>query len=394
MIPYGRQSIDDADVEAVAASLRSDWLTQGPALGRFEAELAERCCARFAVACNSGTAALHMAYAAAGIGPGKTVVVPANTFLATANAAIYLGANVRFCDVDPQTGLMVPQSLDSVLDDSVAAVVPVHFAGQACDMAGIQERMQRRCPGACLIEDASHAIGGVYADGSPIGTPRFGSMITFSFHPVKQIAAGEGGAVTTDSSELRERLQRFRCHGMTKDPKQLRRADEGPWYYEMHSPGFNYRIPEAACALASSQLRKLDRFVDRRCEIAQQYLAAFAGIPHLSLPPQSQLVTSAWHLFCLHIDFEKLGRDRVSLASELHAGGVGSQVHYFPVPAQPYYADLYKHTDSQFPGAFAHYRQALSIPLFPGMTDSEVQHVISTLKTVLLRQPGMNRLVA
>src|SRR6056297_2263340 len=209
MIPYGRQSIDVQDITAVVETLRSDWLTQGPAVERFETGLADYCQAKHAVACNSGTAALHMAYAAAGIGPGKTVVVPANTFLATANAAIYLGAEVRFCDVDSCSGLMTPETLATVLDSSVNAIVPVHFAGQACDMEAIGALRRQLAPDAVIIEDASHAIGGCYANGAPIGNCQHAAMATFSFHPVKHVAAGEGGAVTTNQKELAAALQRF-----------------------------------------------------------------------------------------------------------------------------------------------------------------------------------------
>jgi len=383
MIPYGRHSIDQDDIDAVVQSLRSDWLTQGPALRRFEIDLSLRTDAKFAVACNSGTAALHMAYSAAGVGPENTVIVPANTFLATANAAIYLGAEVRFCDVDADTGLMTAEALGATLDDSVRAVVPVHFAGQPCDMASIAQVIQERSPDAVLIEDACHAIGGVYEDGSPVGKPRYASMAAFSFHPVKHIAAGEGGAVTTNCPKLKERLEAFRNHGMTKDSKQLRRRNEGPWYYEMHAPGFNYRIPETACALAASQLAKLDRFIARRREIAGRYLSELADISHLTLPPKSHLNTSAWHLFCVHIDYQQLGFSRTDVMAALQRNEIGTQVHYFPVALQPYYVDQYGHDETQFPGALAHYDRALSIPLFAAMTDTEVQQVISAVKEVM-----------
>ncbi|TWU15122.1 UDP-4-amino-4,6-dideoxy-N-acetyl-beta-L-altrosamine transaminase [Allorhodopirellula heiligendammensis] len=384
MIPYGRQSIDEADIEAVAAALRSDWLTQGPAIEAFEASLAQHCRSRYAVACNSGTAALHMAYAAAGVGPGSVVVVPTNTFLATANAAIYLGAEVRFCDVDSETGLMTSATLAAALRTDIGrrvrAVAPVHFAGQPCEMAAISETVQRLCPRATLIEDASHAIGGVHRDGSPVGSLGHSSMVTFSFHPVKHIAAGEGGAVTTDCPDLQKRLSSFRCHGMTKQTNELRRPTEGPWYYEMHAPGFNYRIPEMSCALASSQLKKLDRFVARRREIADHYLHELADIPGVSLPPANVLKTSAWHLFCLHVDFHALGRTRIEVMESLAGTGIGTQVHYYPVSLQPFYADRYGHTAAQFPGAMNHYERALSIPVFPAMTDGEVKQVISSIR--------------
>lgn len=394
MIPYGRQSIDQDDIDAVVASLKSDWLTQGPALKRFESQLAEQTAAKFAVACNSGTAALHMAFAAAGIGPGDTVVVPANTFLATANAAIYLGAEVRFCDVDPDSGLMTTETLEPVLDDSVTAVVPVHFAGQPCDMAAIKARLDQRCPNATLIEDASHAIGGSYADGSQVGNLRYASMVTFSFHPVKHVAAGEGGAVTTDCPKLKEQLELFRCHGMTKNAERLQQPDEGPWYYEMHSPGFNFRIPEMSCALAASQLTKLDRFVSRRREIAKQYLAQLADLETLTLPAAHDLTTSAWHLFCLHLDFEAMQTDRTTVMKALQERGVGTQVHYYPVSLQPFYRDRYGHDESQFPGAVQHYQRALSIPVFPAMTDADVQQVVAAVREVATVNAGTTRRVA
>lgn len=387
MIPYGRQCIDQTDIDAVVAVLRSDWLTTGPALRQFESDLASRCSASHAVACNSGTAALHLAYSAAGIGPGATVVVPANTFLATANAAIYLGADVRFCDVDPRTGLMTPETLAAVLDPSVSAVVPVHFAGQSCEMAAIVDLLRMRCPDACLIEDASHAIGGSYADGSPVGAPQFGSMVTFSFHPVKHVAAGEGGAVTTNCQHLREALERFRCHGMIKEPSALQNAEEGPWYYEMHNPGFNYRIPEASCALAASQLQRLNQFILQRQQVAERYLEELSGVEHLTLPPSEHLATSAWHLFCLHINFEAAAISRTDLVNQLRRDGVGTQVHYFPVALQPYYRERYQLDESQFPGAVRHYEQALSIPMFSSISDEEVGHVIQSVRRVLRAKP-------
>ncbi len=383
MIPYGRQSIDEEDIEAVCHALRSDWLTTGPQLKSFEARLAENCGTQYAVACNSGTAALHMAYAAAGVDERSTVVVPANTFLATANAAIYLGARVRFCDVDPITGSMTPDTLADVLDETVSAVVPVHFAGQPCEMAAIAELVRQRCPNACLIEDASHAIGGCHPCGVPVGSTHFASMITFSFHPVKHIAAGEGGAVTTDCEQLRSHMERFRCHGMTKDQSVLRRPQEGPWYYEMHQPGYNYRIPEASCALALSQLKKLAPNVQRRRQIAECYFSQLNDLTHVTLPLQEHLNTSAWHLFCLHIDFDAAGIDRVEVIRRLEAEGVGTQVHYYPVPLQPFYQDRYGLNEQQFPGAVTHYRQALSIPMFSGMSDQQVRQVVTAVRKVL-----------
>ena len=376
VLPYGRHSIDQSDIDAVVAALRSGVLTQGPELSKFEKSLAQVVGAEYAVACSSGTAALHMAYAAAGIGDGDVVVVPANTFLATANAAIYLNAEVRFCDVDPVSGLMTPDTLELVIDASVRAVVPVHFAGQPCDMPEIASVVRRRAPQATLIEDACHALGGMHGDRTPVGKPGYSAMTTFSLHPVKHIAAGEGGAVTTDDLGLKRRLESMRSHGMTKDPDSLRRDDEGPWYYEMHSPGFNYRISEMSCALATSQLNRLPSFVARRRQLASRYIDALSGMDGVTVPSSRDLHTSAWHLFCLHIHFDHLGLSRRQLLASLAEAGVGAQVHYFPLPLQPYYQDRYGYCESQIPGAVKHYEQALSIPCFPAMTDAQQEDVI------------------
>ncbi|WP_413432510.1 UDP-4-amino-4,6-dideoxy-N-acetyl-beta-L-altrosamine transaminase [Crateriforma spongiae] len=375
MIPYGKQSIAPEDIEAVVQAIQSDFLTQGPWIGEFEDKVAQRCGSRHAVACNSGTAALHIAYAALGIRPGSIVVVPANTFLATANAAVYLGAEVRFCDVDPLTGLMTPERLASVLDTDVSLVVPVHFAGMACDMQAIRDCVDQFAPDARIVEDASHAIGAVHPDGSPVGSLKWSDLATFSFHPVKHVAAGEGGAVTVDDTKLFESLTRYRCHGMTKDPDLLTRPDEGPWYYEMHELGYNYRIPEASCALASSQMNRLDDFVARRREIAAIYLDKLAGLEAIHLPAASQLPLSSWHLFCVHADFDTMAVDRIGWMKMLRQFGVGTQVHYFPVCSQPYYL---QHSPGDAPrctGAWHHYNRALSLPMFPAMTDADVQTV-------------------
>ena len=382
VIPYGKQSICEADIQAVMKVLQSDFLTLGPMLGEFESKLSAYCQVEHAVACNSGTAALHMAYAALGIKDGDVVVVPANTFLATANAAIFLGAEVRFCDVDPLTGLMTPQTLAEVLDDQVSLVVPVHFAGMPCQMREIAELVREVCPNARIVEDASHAIGGVHTDGSPVGSLKWADMATFSFHPVKQIAAGEGGAVTTNCAKLREKLDAFRCHGMTKNQNVMLRPDEGPWYYEMHDVGFNYRIPEASCALASSQMDRLNQFVTRRRQIATMYFDRISDLPGVQVPPREQLNASAWHLFCLHIDFDQLGMDRIAMMEALKQRGVGTQVHYYPVVGQPFYRNRYGWDESKFVGAIKHYQSELSVPMFPSMTDAEVNTVVDAVTEI------------
>ncbi|TWT53714.1 UDP-4-amino-4-deoxy-L-arabinose--oxoglutarate aminotransferase [Rubripirellula amarantea] len=382
MIPYGRQSLNEDDIAAVTQVLRGDFLTQGPAIVEFETKLADRCNADHSVACNSGTAALHMAYQSLGIGPGDVVVVPANTFLATANAAVYLGADVRFCDVDPQSGLMTAQTLEPVLDCDVSLVVPVHFAGMACDMKAIAELVRWTSPRAKIVEDASHAIGALHRDGSPVGSLEWSAMATFSFHPVKHIAAGEGGAVTVNDPELLEKLRGFRCHGMTKDPTKLTKPEEGPWYYEMHDLGFNYRIPEASCALASSQMNRLNDFLNRRRAIAEAYLSAWSTCDIIKLPNSEDLHYSAWHLFCLHVGLKNDSLDRADWMSMLQQRGVGSQVHYYPVCDQPYYRNRYGCDKTHFTGAFEHYRTALSVPMYPAMSDAQVQTVIESVLDV------------
>lgn len=394
MIPYGRQSLSEADIAAVTDVLRSDFLTQGPAIAEFESKLATRCDSLYSVACNSGTAALHMAYGALGIGPGDVVVVPANTFLATANAAVYLGADVRFCDVDPLTGLMTAQTLAEVLDDQVSLVVPVHFAGMPCDMQSIWEVVRFKSPAAHLVEDASHAIGGTHPNGRPVGSLEWSEMATFSFHPVKHVAAGEGGAVTTNSAKLKLKLESFRCHGMTKDPKILTNPHEGPWYYEMHETGFNYRIPEASCALASSQINRLEDFISRRREIAAEYFSSLGDLSNIELPRTEHLEQSAWHLFPLHIDFALSSLDRKAWMSALKHRGVGTQVHYYPVNGQPFYRKRYQWDETRFAGAIKHYQTELSIPMFPAMTDNDIRTVVSAMRQVSEEAFGRGLLAA
>ncbi len=383
ILPYGRHLIEQDDIAAVTEVLRGGWLTQGPRVAQLEERVAARCGARFGVACNSGTAALHLALLAAGVGPVDEIVGPALSFLATSNCGVYVGATPRFCDVDFSSVRMTAELLAPVLSARTRAVLPVHFAGMACDMASISARVRSRCPDAVIIEDACHALGGIHDDGTPVGSLRWADMVMFSFHPVKHVAAGEGGIILTDREDLAERLARLRNHGITKDPGQLTRPDEGPWYYEMHEVGFNFRIPDLNCALALSQLGKLDRFLDRRREIAARYHRAFAELSHVVSPSPPDAADSAWHIYALHIDFEALGRSRQEVVAELRARGVGTQIHYYPVPLQPYYQRRWGYEEGDFPGAERHYAQTLTIPLFPAMSDDDVERVIAALRAVL-----------
>lgn len=382
-LPYGRHLIDDDDVAAVVAVLRNGWLTQGPEVAELEERLAGRCNARYGVAVNSGTAALHVALLAAGVGPGDEIVVPAITFLGTANAGVHCGAKPLFTDVDFDTTNMTAELLEPLLSKKTKAVLPVHFAGLPCDMVAIAALVRDRAPNAVILEDACHALGGRHAEGHPVGQPANSEMVMFSFHPVKHVAGGEGGMILTDDEHLAERMRLLRNHGATKDPAMLEHPGEGPWYYEMHEPGYNFRMPDISCALVSSQLSKLEAFTNRRQAIAAFYHEMLSDLPHVQLPEPDATTDSAWHIYVLRIDFEALGRSRTQVMAELRDRGVGTQVHYYPVPLQPYYSKKYGHTRGDFPQAERHYAQALTIPLFPGMTDAQVTHVSEVVTEVL-----------
>ncbi|HLF58902.1 MAG TPA: UDP-4-amino-4,6-dideoxy-N-acetyl-beta-L-altrosamine transaminase [Alphaproteobacteria bacterium] len=393
LLPYGRQSIGEDDVAAVAAVLRSDFLTTGPTAARFEEEVAKRVGAKFAAICSSGTAALHLAALALGLGKGDRVVVPTLTFLATANAARYVDAEVVFADVDPETGLMTDETLTEALERAggAAAVFPVHLNGQCADMAAIEEIARRER--LKIVEDASHALGTTDESSGapvPVGSCKHSELTIFSFHPVKTIAMGEGGAVTTNDARLHERLARFRNHGILRDEARMANGElafdaEGalnPWYYEMPEPGFNYRASDIHCALGLSQLGKLGAFVARRRQLAAHYDAALEPLAPIVRPvARVSDCTPAWHLYAARIDFAGAGVTRAQVMARLKAEGIGSQVHYLPVHLQPYYARRYG--ASELPGARAYYERALSLPLFPAMADADVARVVGALKRAL-----------
>ena len=380
VLPYGRQTIEDDDIAAVVEALKADFLTTGPTVDAFEAAFAEAVGAAHAVACANGTAALHLAMLALRVQPGERVVAPAITFLATANCARYVGAEVVFADVDPDSGLMTPATLKAALERAggpVRAVLPVHLRGDACELPAL-EALAREA-GAVLVEDAPHALGTTATFGNvaeTIGDVRHSAMATFSFHPVKTIATGEGGMVVTNDPALAARLKVLRSHGM------VRPEGSDPWWYEMPEPGFNYRLPDILCALGLSQLAKLDRFVARRRALAGAYLQALQPLAPLVRPA----VSPAWsdpalHLMTVLIDFEAAGRTRRQVVDALRARGVGSQVHYIPVHRQPYYRERYGALD--LPGAEAWYARCLSLPLYPGMADADVDLVVGALGEAL-----------
>jgi UDP-4-amino-4,6-dideoxy-N-acetyl-beta-L-altrosamine transaminase len=388
-IPYGRQHIEQDDIDAVVAALQDDYLTTGPKVGQFEAAIAAATGAKEAIVCNSGTAALHLAAMALGLGPGDQVIVPTITFLATANAPHFTGAEVVFADVDPLTGLMTPATFEAALSRAprAKAVFPVHLAGQICPMPGIQEMARAR--GVAVVEDACHALGARDADGSVVGSGRHSVMTCFSFHPVKAIAMGEGGAVTTNDPFLAARCRRFRNHGVERDPARFTPASAdfaldadgqpNPWVYEMVSPGFNYRAPDILCALGLSQLKKLDRFVARRRAIASAYDARLPLLAPIVRPaPRIPGVQSAWHLYVAQVSFAAAGVTRRQVVERMREQGVGVQVHYVPVHLQPYYRR--KDPDLDLKGAMTCYGRSLSLPIYPGMTEDDVDRVVEALR--------------
>lgn len=389
MIPYGKHHIDEEDIQAVVNVLKSGTLTQGPAVEAFERVVAEYVGAQYAVAVSSGTAALHLAALASGVGPGKSLVTSPITFVASANAALYAGGRAVFADIDPDTLNMSPGALKDALANNpdVRAVVPVHFAGLPCDMPAIKAAADQA--GAVVIEDAAHALGATYPSGQRVGSCAFSLMTIFSFHPVKAIAAGEGGMITTNDEAIYRKLLRLRSHGINKldDPFQLleQAATNGvanPWYYEMQELGFHYRITDMQCGLALSQFKKLDKFIDRRRVLAKKYDEAFSGMRNCRPAQRTGRNLSGHHLYVLRIDFENLGKNRGQLMQELRSWQIGSQVHYIPVPAQPHYRRLGSRPEN-YPNAQAYYQEALSIPLFYDLTDEQQMAVITAFKELV-----------
>lgn len=386
-LPYGRQWIEEDDVAAVVAVLRSNVIAHGPTVTAFERAFADKVGAREAAACSSGTASLHLALAALDVGPGDCCVVPAITFLSTATAARFCGAEAVFADVDAESGLMTPQTLKQAIGgDPVKAVLPVHLGGRLCDMAGLSK--VAATAGAVVVEDASHAVGGVDAAGSPVGACAVSAATTFSFHPVKTLAAGEGGMVTTNDPARADRIRRLRNHGVTHDPVLMSEAGSldadgarNPWIYEQIELGFNYRMNELEAALGLSQLGKLDRFVARRAALADRYVALLAPLAPLVKPAPRGPGAPGLHLFSVLIDFEASGVSRAEVMRRLAAEGIGTQVHYIPLYRQPYFKA--RCGEMRLPGAEAYYARVLAVPLFPAMQDGDVERVTDALRRAL-----------
>lgn len=385
-IPYGKQWIDEEDIEEVITALQSDYLTTGPQVNAFEEAFAAACGARYAIAVTSGTAALHLACLAAGVGPGSEAITTPITFVATANAPLYCGSIPVFADVCSDTINLDPEEVQARITPRTAAILPVHFGGHACDMPVLRAIAEQN--GLALIEDACHALGAETPDGGRVGDCRYADMTIFSTHPVKAIATGEGGVITTNKPALNDRLRMLRSHGVTRDPERLTR-NEGEWYYEMQMLGFNYRLTDIQCALGRSQLRKLATFLTRRREIVARYNAAFAGVPELQRPTERPGHRSAWHLYVVRLrDADSATRRR--LFDSLRAAGLGVNVHYIPVYWQPFYRDNYNYMPGLCPIAERYYQEAITLPLYPQMTDAQVEYVIATVKQAvseLSRQP-------
>jgi UDP-4-amino-4,6-dideoxy-N-acetyl-beta-L-altrosamine transaminase len=375
-LPYCRQLVDEADIEAVVEVLRSDWLTTGPKVGEFEAAFAARVGAAHAVSFSSGTAGLHAAAFAAGLKAGDEAIATPLTFAATANCVLYQRAIPVFADVSADTLNLDPEQITKHLSSRTRAILPVDYAGHPADLAPIMEIA--RYNGLLVIEDACHALGAEY------GKKRVGSiadMTVFSFHPVKHVTTGEGGMVATNNSRFAETLRRFRNHGISSDARQ--RQNAGQWYYEMVLLGFNYRLPDFACALGIQQLKRLDANLKRRRQIAARYAAALSEIPGVVLPAVRPEMNPAWHLYPIRLETDKLTADRAQVFRALRAENIGVNVHYIPVHLHPYYRDRFGYKGGEYPVAENAYERLISLPMSHAMSDDDVEDVIRAVEKVL-----------
>lgn len=374
-LPYGRQWLDEDDITAVTTVLRSDWLTTGPTVGKFEKAFAEFVGVAEAVAVSNGTAALHAAMHALSIGEGDEVIVPTMTFAASANCVIYQGGRPVFADVDPDTLLIDPADVAAKITPRTKAIISVDYTGQPCDYDPLRQLAEQN--GLALVDDACHAIGGSYK-GRPVGS--LADLNTFSLHPVKHITTGEGGVITTNDPELARQMRVFRNHGITTDHRQ--RSEAGSWFYEMVSVGYNYRITDFQCALGISQLRKLPKWVIRRQEIAAMYDEAFGRLTAVSPLGVRPDVSHAYHLYVVRFDSEQLRADHNTIFQALRAEGLGVNVHYIPVNLHPFYQERFGTKPGQCPVAEKAYEEIVSLPMFPRMTDADVQDVVTAVYKV------------
>lgn len=375
-LSYGKQWIEEDDIQSVQAALISDFLTQGPKIADFEQAISKYTESRYCVAVANGTAALHLAVAALKIEPGMEGITSTNSFTASSNAMIYNGLRPLFADIDAKTYLLDPASLETKISPKTRLFLPVHFAGQPVDMKQLNDLAKR--DNFFIIEDAAHAIGSRYHDRSPVGNCKYSDMTIFSFHPVKTITTGEGGAITTNDQKLYERLLLLRNHGITRESRKLS-SNPGPWFYEMQVLGYNYRLTDLQAALGLSQLKKLERFVQRRREIVNRYNTAFSSAGWITIPFEQKEVFSAFHLYVLKINFNSINKTRTQVIDLLKSKNIGTQVHYIPIHTHPYYREKYHYQWGDFPVAEQYYEQALSIPLYPKLMDDQIQYVIDTI---------------
>ena len=411
IIPYGRQWIDENDIQEVVSLMRSERITQGPKVEEFEDALAECCGAKYAVAVNSGTSALHIACLAAEVKEGDEVITSPITFVASANCAVYCGAKPVFADIDLKTYNVAVEEIRNKIKTKTKAVIPVHFAGQSCDMESIRKVIMNKEKEfgnkIFIIEDASHALGSFYK-GKYVGSCAFSDMTVMSFHPVKHITTGEGGAVLTNDEILYKKLKRLRSHGISNTPGEFVYKDQAfgnssfvglqsaienpqlvnPWYYEQVDLGYNYRITDIQCALGTSQLKKLHDFCKRRSEIADVYNEAFSGIESIQIPFESEDCSSNFHLYVLLINFNQIGMERAQLMIELKKCGIQTQVHYIPVYTQPFYQKTFGTSWGDCPNAEEYYQKCVTIPLFPTMSDSDVERVIFEVTSIARSRKG------
>jgi UDP-4-amino-4,6-dideoxy-N-acetyl-beta-L-altrosamine transaminase len=383
MIPYARPDLNTDDIHSVVEVLQTDWLTQGSLHKQFEEAIANYCGAKYAVSVSSGTAALHLAYLALGIGPRKKVWTSPNTFAATANAAHYCGGTADFVDIDPRTYNLSPIAFEQKLKenprDRPALVVPVHFAGQSCAMEEVSRLA--RAHEIAVVEDASHAIGGTY-QGGRVGCCQWSDAAVFSFHAVKIITSGEGGMIVTNRADLYEKLIRLRTHGMTRRPDLFQQPNPGPWYYEQLELGYNYRLTDIQAALGLSQAKRIETFVARRRDLVRSYNETLAELP-LTRPWQDSSTNPSWHLYVVRLALDRIKKTQRQVFEDLHQAGIGVNLHYIPVHLHPFYRELgFKMGD--FPEAEKYYREAITLPLFTRLSMDELQIVVTQLRKVLL----------
>jgi UDP-4-amino-4,6-dideoxy-N-acetyl-beta-L-altrosamine transaminase len=383
-IPYAHHWIDESDIREVIKVLKSDWITQGPKIKEFEKALCKYTGTKYAVAVCSGTTGLHIACLAAGIKEADEVITSPITFVASVNCVLYCGGIPVFADIQEDTANIDPERIKRKISKKTKAIIPVHFAGHPCDLKEIYDIAKRY--NLVIIEDACHALGAEYRN-SKVGSCKYSDMTVFSFHPAKSITTGEGGAVLTNNKKFYEKLLILRNHGITKEKSKFINSSEGPWYYEMQELGFNYRLTDFQCALGISQLKKIDKFIKKRREIAEAYSKALSEIDEIILPKERSYVRSSWHLYYIRIrDFRK----RKSLFEKLQKAGIGAQVHYIPVCQQPYFKKRFGNKINDYPKAEIYYKRTITIPLYPKMRQSEIKYIIKILKEKHLYENFVN----